>query len=95
MDQNRKKLLENFSTRRILIPVAIGLGAVGYMLYRDPAARDLGALADAKLHWLLITPHHRKSIKLAPERRGDHALGVCLLRDALGRWRLHRSHFHH
>jgi uncharacterized protein (TIRG00374 family) len=55
MDQNRKKLLENFSTRRILIPVAIGLGAVGYMLYRDPAARNLGALADAKLHWLLIT----------------------------------------
>jgi glycosyltransferase 2 family protein len=55
MDQNRTKILENFSTRRILIPVAIGLGAVGYMLYRDPAARNLGALLDAKLHWLLIT----------------------------------------
>ena len=26
MDQNRTKLLENFSTRRILIPVVIGLG---------------------------------------------------------------------
>jgi uncharacterized protein (TIRG00374 family) len=55
MDQNRKTLLKNFSTRRILIPVAIGLGVVGYMLYRDPAARNLSALLDAKLHWLLIT----------------------------------------
>jgi glycosyltransferase 2 family protein len=55
MDQNRKKLLENFSTRRILIPVVIGLGVVAYMLYRDPAARNLGALLDAKVHWLLIT----------------------------------------
>jgi glycosyltransferase 2 family protein len=55
MDQNRTKLLENFSTRRILIPVAIGLGVVGYMLYRDPASRNLGALLDAKIHWLLIT----------------------------------------
>jgi glycosyltransferase 2 family protein len=55
MDQNRTKLLENFSTRRILIPVVIGLGVVGYMLYRDPAARNLGALLDAKIHWLLIT----------------------------------------
>jgi hypothetical protein len=55
MDQNRTKLLENFSTRRILIPVVIGLGVVAYMLYRDPAARNLGALLDAKIHWLLIT----------------------------------------
>jgi len=55
MEQNRKTLLENFSTRRILIPVFIGLGVVGYMLYRDPAARDLSALRDARIHWLIIT----------------------------------------
>lgn len=55
MDPNRKKILENFSTRRILIPVFIGLGVVAYMLYRDPASRNLSALGDARLHWLLIT----------------------------------------
>jgi len=55
MEQNRKNILQNFSTRRILIPVFIGLGVVAYMLYRDPAARDLSALRDARLHWLLIT----------------------------------------
>jgi hypothetical protein len=55
MEQNRKNILQNFSTRRILIPVFIGLGVVAYMLYRDPAARDLSALRNAQVHWLLIT----------------------------------------
>ena len=55
MDQNRKKLLDNFSTRRIMIPVVIGLSVVGYMFYRDPAASNLSAFLDAKIHWLVIT----------------------------------------
>jgi uncharacterized protein (TIRG00374 family) len=55
MEAKRKQILDNFSTRRILIPVVIGLSVVGYMLYRDPATANLSALLEAKLHWILIT----------------------------------------
>lgn len=55
MDQSRKNILKNFSTRRIMIPVVIGLGVVGYMLYRDPASANLSTLLEARWHWLAIT----------------------------------------
>ncbi len=55
MDLNRKKLLENFSTRRILIPVVIGMAVIGYMFYRNNNLADLQNLKNAKPFWLLLT----------------------------------------
>lgn len=55
MDLNRKKLLENFSTKRILIPVFIGLGVIGYMFYRNNNLADLNHLKNAKPFWLVMT----------------------------------------
>ncbi|QNF32948.1 flippase-like domain-containing protein [Adhaeribacter swui] len=55
MDLNRKKLLENFSTKRILIPVFIGLAVIGYMFYRNNNLADLENLKNAKPFWLVMT----------------------------------------
>ncbi|PSR56550.1 TIGR00374 family protein [Adhaeribacter arboris] len=55
MDLNRKKLLENFSTKRILIPVFIGLVVIGYMFYRNNDLTDLQNLKNAKPFWLVMT----------------------------------------
>ncbi|GAB2529226.1 lysylphosphatidylglycerol synthase transmembrane domain-containing protein [Rufibacter soli] len=55
MDLNRKKLLSYFTPQRILIPVVIGLGVIGYMFYRDSAEMDLTPLYNAKPFWLVMT----------------------------------------
>ncbi|MBK0401527.1 flippase-like domain-containing protein [Adhaeribacter sp. BT258] len=55
MDLNKKSFLRHFTPAKIAIPVAIGLGVVAYMIYRDPAAQDFSRLLDAKLHWIFIT----------------------------------------
>jgi len=55
MDLNRKKLLENFSTKRILIPVFIGFVVIGYMFYRNNDLSDLQNLKNAKPFWLVMT----------------------------------------
>ncbi len=55
MDLNRKKLLSYFTPQRILIPVVLGMGMIGYMFYRDSASLDLTPLYNASPFWLLMT----------------------------------------
>jgi uncharacterized protein (TIRG00374 family) len=55
MDLNKRSFLRHFTPAKIAIPVVLGLLVVGYMIYRDPASRDLTRLWHAKLHWIAIT----------------------------------------
>ncbi|PRY03952.1 hypothetical protein CLV24_13817 [Pontibacter ummariensis] len=55
MALNEQKLQRQFSARRILLPAALGLGVVGYMLYRSYEPEQVQTLLQASLPWLGIT----------------------------------------
>ncbi len=55
MALNEQKLQRQFSARKILLPVALGLGVVGYMLYRNYEPDQLQTLLQASPLWLGIT----------------------------------------
>ena len=55
MALNEQKLKRQFSTIRILLPVGLGLGVVGYMLFRDFEAGHWQTLAQASGLWLILT----------------------------------------
>ncbi|KUG08245.1 lysylphosphatidylglycerol synthase transmembrane domain-containing protein [Solirubrum puertoriconensis] len=52
--QQDRQLLEKLSPSRMLLPVAIGLGVVGFMFWRSYKPGDLAPLADARPLWLLV-----------------------------------------
>ncbi|RAK68398.1 lysylphosphatidylglycerol synthase transmembrane domain-containing protein [Hymenobacter edaphi] len=53
--QQDRQLLDKLSPSRMLLPVVIGLGVVGFMFWRSYQPGDLAALGNAKPGWLLIT----------------------------------------
>ncbi|WP_400193385.1 lysylphosphatidylglycerol synthase transmembrane domain-containing protein [Hymenobacter sp. B81] len=53
--QQDRQLLEKLSPSRMLLPVVIGLGVVGFMFWRSYRPGDLAPLADARPWWLLVT----------------------------------------
>jgi uncharacterized protein (TIRG00374 family) len=55
MALNEQKLQRQFSARKILLPVALGLSVVGYMLYRNYEPEQLQTLLQASPLWLGIT----------------------------------------
>lgn len=55
MALNEQKLKRQFSARKILLPVVLGLGVVSYMLYRSYEPEQLQTLLEASTLWLGIT----------------------------------------
>ena len=55
MALNERKLQQQLSLRKVLLPVLLGLSVVGYMLYRDYAPDQLQTLLKASPIWLGIT----------------------------------------
>ncbi|OON66708.1 YbhN family protein [Hymenobacter sp. CRA2] len=53
--QQDRQLLDKLSPSRMLLPVVIGLGVVGFMFWRSYKPGDLAGLANAKPGWLLVT----------------------------------------
>jgi glycosyltransferase 2 family protein len=53
--QQDRQLLDKLSPSRMLLPVVIGLGVVGFMFWRSYEPGDLAGLANAKPLWLFIT----------------------------------------
>ena len=49
-----QQLLDKLRPSRIVLPVLIGLGVVGFMFWRSYKPGDLDALANAKPWWLLV-----------------------------------------
>ncbi|GAB2771563.1 hypothetical protein HNQ93_000641 [Hymenobacter luteus] len=49
-----QQLLDKLRPSRIILPVLIGLGVVGFMFWRSYQPGDLAPLADAKPVWLLV-----------------------------------------
>ncbi|WP_139925563.1 lysylphosphatidylglycerol synthase transmembrane domain-containing protein [Hymenobacter sp. DG01] len=49
-----QQLLDKLRPSRIILPVLIGLGVVGFMFWRSYQPGDLAPLADAKPLWLLV-----------------------------------------
>ncbi|WP_242919553.1 lysylphosphatidylglycerol synthase transmembrane domain-containing protein [Pontibacter liquoris] len=49
-----QKLQSQFSVRRLLLPMLLGLGVVGYMLYRNYQPDQLQTLLNANLGWLAV-----------------------------------------
>ncbi|RPD49793.1 UPF0104 family protein [Hymenobacter sediminis] len=49
-----QQLLDKLRPSRIILPVLIGLGVVGFMFWRSYKPGDLAPLADAKPEWLLV-----------------------------------------
>jgi len=54
-DNQEQQLLDKLRPSRIVLPVLLGLGVVGFMFWRSYKPGDLAPLANARLHWLLIT----------------------------------------
>ena len=50
-----QQLLDKLRPSRIVLPVLIGLGVVGFMFWRSYQPGDLAPLANAKPWWLLVT----------------------------------------
>ena len=50
-----QQLLDKLRPSRIVLPVLIGLGVVGFMFWRSYRPGDLAPLANAKPWWLLVT----------------------------------------
>lgn len=55
MALNEQKLKQRFSTRKILLPVLIGLGVVSYMLYQNYEPEQLQMLVKASPFWIGMT----------------------------------------
>ncbi|QCR22391.1 lysylphosphatidylglycerol synthase transmembrane domain-containing protein [Pontibacter sp. SGAir0037] len=55
MALNEQKLQEQFSLRKVLLPMLLGLGIVAYMLYRNYEPAQLQILRQASPLWLAIT----------------------------------------
>jgi len=55
MALNEQKLQQQFAARKILLPVAVGLGVIGFMLYRNYEPAQLQILLQASPFWLGIT----------------------------------------
>ncbi len=55
MALNEQKLQQRFSLRKVLLPMLLGLGVVGYMLYRNYEPEQLQTLMQASPLWLGIT----------------------------------------
>ncbi|MCC2548911.1 flippase-like domain-containing protein [Hymenobacter sp. BT175] len=53
-DNRDQELLDKLRPSRIVLPILIGLGVVGFMFWRSYRPGDLAPLANAKLHWLLV-----------------------------------------
>lgn len=51
MALTKEQFQKKFSTRRILLPVLLGLGVVGYMLYQNYEPGQLQTLLQANLFW--------------------------------------------
>ncbi|MCB2406931.1 lysylphosphatidylglycerol synthase transmembrane domain-containing protein [Hymenobacter lucidus] len=54
-NNQEQQLLDKLKPSRIVLPVLIGLSVVGFMFWRSYRPGDLAPLANAQLHWLLIT----------------------------------------
>jgi glycosyltransferase 2 family protein len=52
---DEQKLQRQFSAKKILLPVALGLSVVGYMLYRNYEPDQMRTLVQASPLWLCIT----------------------------------------
>lgn len=55
MALNERTLQQQFSLRKVLLPVLLGLGVVGYMLYRTHEPGQLQTLLEASPAWLGIS----------------------------------------
>ena len=54
-DNQEQQLLDKLRPSRIVLPVLLGLGVVGFMFWRSYQPGDLAPLADARPSWLLLT----------------------------------------
>ncbi|MFD2245907.1 lysylphosphatidylglycerol synthase transmembrane domain-containing protein [Pontibacter ruber] len=52
MALTKEQLQEKFSARKIILPILLGLGVVGYMLYKNYEPGQLETLLQANLFWI-------------------------------------------